>query len=169
MNAPQAPEKGNVDQPSTQATQGSAEPESTQANVGPEGAEGGPRGEKAGTPKAKRQWGPEMYEFVFEHVMSVKNYDPNGLTEKITLAWLTPTGSRLRRAYHRCYGPFGIFINQYGSREGLYHACVMEVGANLVALGLAVLALRPMWWPLYLVLFITGACLILLSAPEIDF
>lgn len=169
LSAPQAPEKSSIDQPSTQAAQGSDAPESTQADAGPKGAEGGPRTETPAAPKAKRQWGPELYEFVFEHVMSVKNYDPNGLTEKITLAWLTPTGSRLRRAYHRCYGPYGIFINQYGSGEGLYYACVMELGASLVALGLAVLALRPLWWPFSLVLFVAGAHLILVSATQMDF
>jgi hypothetical protein len=36
--------------------------------------------------KGKREWGPELYEFFFEHLLSIKNFDPNGLTEKLTLA-----------------------------------------------------------------------------------
>jgi hypothetical protein len=126
---------------------------------------------KPGNPQIAggRQWGAELYEFFFEHLLSIKNFDPNGLTEKLTLAWLTPTASRLRKSGGKCWGPYGLFINQYGSKEAFYYACVMEAGANLIALSLGTLVLRPTWWALYLILFLMGTCLILLSMPQIDF
>lgn len=55
-----------------------------------------------GPQRGKRQWGPELYEFFCEHLLSIKNFDPNGLTEKLTIAWLTPTASKLRKASQKC-------------------------------------------------------------------
>lgn len=34
----------------------------------------------------KRRWGDELHEFFIEHLLSVTNHDPNGLTEKLTIA-----------------------------------------------------------------------------------
>lgn len=50
----------------------------------------------------KRQWSKELDEFFLEHLLSVRNHDPNGITEKLTIAWATPATRRLRKLSNGC-------------------------------------------------------------------
>lgn len=117
----------------------------------------------------KRQWWKELDEFFLEHLLSVRNHDPNGITEKLTIAWATPATRRLRKLSNGCWGPYGMFFNQYGTKESFYAACLLDLGATLIALGIAVLLLRPYLFFLSLILTALGLYIIIDNMTEVDF
>jgi hypothetical protein len=64
-----------------------------------------------------RQWGAELYEFFIEYNLNINSYDTHGLTEKLTIAWLTPRARKKRANSKYTWGPYGLFSNCYGSKE----------------------------------------------------
>jgi len=51
-------------------------------------------------PQPPRNWRAELYELFIEYNLNIKGFDTNGLTEKLTIAWLT-TSARAARARSR--------------------------------------------------------------------
>jgi len=124
---------------------------------------------KSNDEQKPRQWKAELYEYFIDHLLTVWNFDPNGLTEKLTIAWATPSCRRLRRESGRCWGPYGLFYNPYNSEESFRAACFLDFGATLVSLGLAILILRPRFFPITLILISVGLYLIVYNMPNIDY
>ena len=99
------------------------------------------------TIRYKRRWKEELYELFFKHILSIDNYDTRGLTEKLTLAWLTPTARKLRAQFKACWGPYGVLLKQSQTRGGFFAGLGLELGATLTALALVSL----LWCQLSLV------------------
>lgn len=117
----------------------------------------------------KREWGPELYEYFVEHLLSINNYDPKGLTEKLTLAWLTPTAKSLRKASGKGWGPYGGFFSPYVKIENFHAVCILDLGITIFALGLVIPIVKFSFWFISLPLFYCGGYLIVVSTPEVDF
>ena len=118
--------------------------------------------------KYKRRWGAELYELIFEHGLSIKNYDPHGMTEKLTLAWLTPTARRLRQAFKYCWGPYSMFYSPYETKEAFYAACAVDSGANIIACSLGLWVFFPAFWWLWVIFILGSTGLIIYASPQID-
>lgn len=62
-----------------------------------------------------------------------------------------------------------MFFNQYGTKESFYAACLLDLGSSLIALGIAVLLLRPYLFFLSLILIALGSYIIIDNMPKVDF
>ncbi len=121
----------------------------------------------------KRNWGAELYE-LYEYGLSLAYVDTIGFTEKLTLAWFTPSAMANRKKSKAAWGPCGVFVNYWRSGPEFWAAARADVGAWLVALGVAAVFLFPPQAPYWLFIALLagvplGASLIAATAPELGF
>jgi CHASE2 domain-containing sensor protein len=92
------------------------------------------------------------------------------MTEKLTLAWLTPTARRLRALFKACWGPYGILLAQSQTRRGFYANLALEAGSNLIAIGFVSLVWHHLLWlPIPLLSILAGSIIVFISYPCIEF
>lgn len=85
-------------------------------------------------PPYKRDWNAELYDYFIVYLLNWEAYDPYGMTEKLTLAWCSPSARRVRYAHWRCVGPHGVFLNTSFTPRGLGGACMLELGTAFLGL-----------------------------------
>lgn len=73
-----------------------------------------------------------MYEYIF----CLEQHDSAGLTEKVTLAWLTREARTSRKAFAPCWGVYGLFARTAPTNQGFWGDVWFEVGLGFMALGL---------------------------------
>jgi hypothetical protein len=114
-------------------------------------------------------WGDAARE-IFKTGLSLRYVDSHGLTERFTLAWLSPRARAMRKRSPAAQGPWGAFVSLSTTHAGRWAHFRFEMYLNLCVGSLfAVLFTFPaLWSPIFLAVAVASGLAAIELLPQLE-